>query len=64
MTHTWLDELDKTSWACSEFFQTHPWVTKVLIIAPGLPMGEHFSKLLTSGELGYQSSHSQAKSSL
>jgi hypothetical protein len=46
MTHTWLDELDKTSWACSEFFQAHPWVTKVLIIAPGLPMGENFSKKL------------------
>ena len=52
------------SWACSEFYQTYPWVTNVAIISQVSPMGEILSKFLTQGKLSYQSSPNQINGSL
>ena len=40
-------------------FRILPWVTKATIIAQGSPIGRMLSKLLTLGELSYQSSLNQ-----
>lgn len=50
--------------ACSELYQTSPWVTKFAIVAQGLPIGEKLLIFLTTDEFNYQSSPIQTNGSL